>query len=254
MLKHEEREAERGYGSGWRRAQEVLGRFGRRELVTLVLVFVVAAGVWGFMELADEVIEGETVTLDQALLLALRDPADPSDPLGPRWLEEFARDLTALGSIGVLTLLTLAVARFLWLQRKTHAAVLVLVAVGGGALLSTVLKLGFSRPRPDLVPHAMQVYTYSFPSGHAMLAAVTYLTLGALLARVQPQPGVKAYLLLLAVLLTVLVGISRVYLGVHWPTDVLAGWTIGAAWAVFCWLVARWLQRRGTVERDTNGG
>lgn len=239
--------------AGKSRWLELLNRLGRHELGTLLLVLVVAAATWGFVELADEVMEGETATLDQTLLLALRNPADPSDPLGPAWLEELARDLTALGGTGVLALVTLTVVGFLLLQRKTHAALLLAVAVGGGMILSTLLKLGFERPRPDLVPHAVHVYTYSFPSGHAMLAAVTYLTLGALLARVQPQLRIKAYLLLVAVLLTVLVGISRVYLGVHWPTDVLAGWTVGAAWAVLCWLIARWLQRRGKVERDING-
>ena len=106
-----------------------------------------------------------------------------------------------------------------------------LVAVGGGVLLSTLLKIGFDRPRPDLVPHGAVVYA-SFPSGHAMLSAVVYLTLGALLARVQPRRLLKLYLLGLAILLTVAVGISRVYLGVHWPTDVVAGWAsapLGAA-------------------------
>lgn len=229
------------------------GRIGRHEFATLLLVLAVAAGLWGFVELAGEVAEGSTATLDQTILLLLRNPSDPADPLGPRWLEQFAGDVTALGSVSVLVLLTLAVVVFLYLQRKTHAAALVLTAIGGGALLSTLLKLGFGRPRPDLVPHVVEVHTLSFPSGHAMLAAVTYLTLGALLARTQPQARVKAYVLLLAVLLTLLVGLSRVYLGVHWPTDVLAGWMIGAAWAMFCWLAARWLQRRGKVERDFNG-
>ena len=116
--------------------------------------------------------------------------------------------------------------------------------------LSTLLKIGFDRPRPDLVPHEAIVYTASFPSGHAMLAAVVYLTLGALLARVQPRRLLKLYLLGLAILLTVAVGASRVYLGVHWPTDVVAGWAVGAAWALLCWAAALWLQRQGRVETD----
>jgi undecaprenyl-diphosphatase len=115
-------------------------------------------------------------------------------------------------------------------------------------LLSTVLKMGFERPRPDLVPHATRVYTASFPSGHAMLSAVTYLTLGALLARVQPNRRLKAYLIGLALCITLLVGASRVYLGVHWPSDVLAGWCGGAAWAALCWFIALQLQRQGQVE------
>ncbi|HKH34153.1 MAG TPA: phosphatase PAP2 family protein, partial [Beijerinckiaceae bacterium] len=122
-------------------------------------------------------------------------------------------------------------------------------AVGGGMLMSTLLKLGFARPRPDLVPHGARVYTASFPSGHAMLSAVTYLTLGALLARVQPRRRIKAFFLGLAILLTIVIGMSRVYLGVHWPSDVLAGWCGGAAWAALCWFVALQLQRRGDVEQ-----
>ena len=117
---------------------------------------------------------------------------------------------------------------------------------------SPLLKLGFARPRPDLVPHAVEVYTASFPSGHAMLSAVTYLTLGALLIRVQPRWRVKVYILFLAISITLLVGTSRVYLGVHWPTDVLAGWCVGAAWALLCWLVALRLQREGKVETATS--
>jgi undecaprenyl-diphosphatase len=119
--------------------------------------------------------------------------------------------------------------------------------------VSTVLKAAFERPRPDLVPHGSYVSTASFPSGHSMMAAVVYLTLGALLARVEPDRRVKVFILTAAVLLALLVGVSRVYLGVHWPTDVLAGWTVGAGWALLFWLVARALQRRGSVETDKGG-
>lgn len=111
------------------------------------------------------------------------------------------------------------------------------------------LKMGFDRVRPDLVPHGSFVYTASFPSGHALMSAVTYLTLGALLASVHSPARVKAYFLAVAMVLTLLVGVSRVYLGVHWPTDVAAGWSVGAAWALMSWLLMRWLQKRGGVER-----
>ncbi len=225
---------------------------GRHELGLLIALALGAAGIWGFVELAAEVIEGDTARLDRALLLALRSPADLTDPLGPPWVEELFRDFTALGGVGFLTLLTLAVVGFLLLDRRVRAAMLVLTSVGGGTALSMLLKQFFDRPRPDLVPHESFVYTASFPSGHSMMAAVTYLTLGALLARVQPRRPAKAYLLVLAALLTLLVGVSRVYLGVHWPTDVLAGWAAGATWALLCWLAARWLQRRGEVEPDVD--
>jgi undecaprenyl-diphosphatase len=225
-----------------------VGLFARREFAVLAALALAAAALWGFVELAGEVHEGETHAFDERILLALRNATDRSDPLGPGWIEELMRDVTGLGSTGVLTFVTLAAAGFLALDRKSHAALFVVAAVGGGMLLSTLLKMGFDRPRPDLVPHGALVYTASFPSGHATLSAVVYLTLGALLARVQPRFVLKLYLLGLAILLTVTVGVSRVYLGVHWPTDVLAGWAVGAAWALLCWAAALWLQRRGQVE------
>ena len=222
----------------------------RREVAMLAAIALAAASLVLFAQLADEVIEGETRAFDATVLLALRSAADPSDPIGPGWLEDQMRDLTALGSLGILTLMSLAVVGFLILQGKRRTAVLVVAAVGGGMLVSMLTKLGFDRPRPDLVPHATQVYTASFPSSHAMMAAVTYLTLGALLARAQPRLRLKLYLIGLAATLTVLVGLSRVYLGVHWPTDVLAGWTLGAAWALACWAIALWLQARGRIEAE----
>jgi undecaprenyl-diphosphatase len=222
----------------------------RREAALLAALALAAASLVLFAQLTDEVLEGETHAFDEAILLALRSVTDPADPLGPGWFEDMMRDITALGSLGVLTLMSLAVVGFLVLQGKRHLAVLVVVAVGGGMLVSTLTKLGFDRPRPDLVAHATQVYTASFPSGHAMMAAVTYLTLGALLARGQARRRLKLYLIGLAATLTVLVGFSRIYLGVHWPTDVLAGWTLGAAWALACWAIALWLQARGRVEAD----
>lgn len=180
----------------------------------------------------------------------MRNPDDLRDPLGPKWVEELGRDFAALGGMGVLTCLTLAVIGYLILVHRRRTALLVAVAIGGGVLLSLLLKQGFDRPRPDLVPHDSYVYTSSFPSGHSMMAAVTYLTLAALLTRTQGPRRVKLYLLTLATLLTLVIGISRIYMGVHWPTDVLAGWTAGAAWALLCWQLAHWLQGRGELERE----
>ena len=237
------------------RGRRLWVRFRLNEAGPLLSLAALSLFAWAFVKIADEVIEGETHGLDQAVLLALRSSQNPADPIGPGWLEEAARDVTALGGHVVLTFVTLATIAYLLMTRKGHAALLVVAAVGGGMLLSTALKMGFERPRPDLVPHAARVYTASFPSGHAMLSAVTYLTLGALLARVQPSRRLKAYLIGLAVILTVFVGASRVYLGVHWPSDVLAGWCVGAAWASFCWFVALQLQRKGQVESGyENGG
>jgi undecaprenyl-diphosphatase len=223
---------------------------GRVERSALVIGLLLASFVWGFVELAAEVVEGGTEALDRALLLALRDPDDRLRPRGPAWLEEMMRDFTALGGVGVLTLLTLMAAGYLLLTGKKRAALDVVLSIAGGIVLSSLVKAGFDRPRPDLVPYGSQVYTASFPSGHSMMAAVVYLTLGALFVRLRASVRVKAYVLSFSVLLTFVVGVSRVYLGVHWPTDVLGGWAMGAAWALLCWLVTLWLQTQGKVEGE----
>ena len=225
-------------------------RLGRHEPIVLIAVIIVAGSIWAFVELAAEMIEGDTKAFDRRVVVAMRNPEDLSDPVGPKWLEEMGRDLTALGGVGVLSMLALASAGFLVLDDKRRSAIFLLAAVAGGLILSFALKSGFDRPRPDLVPHGSYVYTTSFPSGHAMMSAVTFLTLGSVLARSQRRRRLKAYLILLALLITLAVGVSRVYLGVHWPTDVLAGWAVGASWALICWLIARWLQQRGAVEDD----
>lgn len=219
-----------------------------REWPILLIMLLAAAAVWAFIEIAGEVTEGSTEAIDNKLLLLLRDSADSSRPAGPPWLREMMRDITGLGGTGVLTLITLSATGFLLLERKRHAAALLVVAVIGGTILSNALKLGFGRERPSLGDFDAILTSASFPSGHSTMAAAVYLTIGALIARVRPDPRVRAYVLLLSVLVTLLVGISRIYLGVHWPTDVLAGWAIGAAWALLCWLVALLLQRRGSVE------
>lgn len=230
---------------------QILKWLGGRELSVLVALVAVMASLWIFAEIADEVMEGSTKDFDHTVLLSLRSASDIGDPIGPRWVEEIGRDLTALGGNAVLTLFTLMIVGYLILIDKQRVAVVVIVATLGALIVSSALKRGFDRDRPDLVPHGSVVYTSSFPSAHSMLAASTYLTLGALLARIQRRRRVKAYILLSALSLTVLVGVSRVYLGVHWPTDVFAGWTAGAGWALLCWLLARWLQRAGALEQSS---
>jgi undecaprenyl-diphosphatase len=218
------------------------------EWPALLLIAIVAAMIWSFFKLA-ALTHGEPRAFDTGIILALRNPADPSDPWGPQWFEELVRDFTALGSTGVLVFLSLAVVGYLLIRGMRHAAWLVTASISGGLVLSHLLKWLFDRPRPDLVPHNTEVFTSSFPSGHAMLAAIVYLTLGALLARLHTSRRMKFYLLALAFVLTVIVGMSRVYLGVHWPSDVLAGWTIGAAWSLAWWFLALRLQRKGKVEQ-----
>ena len=224
-------------------------RAGQAEFATLAAVLLLALALLAFARLTDEVVAGDTRTFDSAVLMAMRTAGRPDDPVGPPWFEEAVRDVTSLGSSTIIVIITVTVAGFLAMSGTRHAAVLMIVSVSSGALLMSFLKQVFARTRPDLVVHSARVFTESFPSGHATLSAITYLTLGALLARVQTRRALKIYSLVLAITLTALVGISRVYLGVHWPTDVLAGWCLGAAWAITCWLVAAWLQRRGDVEK-----
>ena len=237
------------------RVERIVGRFGSSGGVVLTAVLVIVAGVWGFTELADGVLDGDTQAFDEWAIAALRAPdpdppaAEPRQvPIGPKWLQETGRDVTGLGGVAILTLLVGAVAGYLLLVRKYHAVWLVLASTTGALVLSMLLKAMFDRPRPN-VTHFSHVYTSSFPSGHSMLSASVYLTLGVLLARLVKGRLVKAYFLATALLITFLVGVSRVYMGVHFPTDVLAGWTAGLVWALLCWLVAKYLQQRGAVER-----
>ncbi|HYO24813.1 MAG TPA: phosphatase PAP2 family protein, partial [Lacipirellulaceae bacterium] len=216
----------------------------------LVLAAISAGLAIGFLALSRAVVGGRTSALDQAVLMAMRESGDHSDPVGPRWFEEACRDVTALGGGTVLALLGGTATLFFWLAGLRRAGVYVAIAVVGAGLISFSLKRSFDRPRPELVPHGQRVYTSSFPSGHSMLSATVYLTLGMVASRFVPRRRLKVLFLVVATLVTAAVGASRVYLGVHWPTDVLAGWCVGAAWALTCWCVAAWLQDYGLLEQD----
>ncbi len=204
----------------------------------------IALAAFVFVRLASEISEGDTRAFDTGILLALRRAGDAAHPIGPRWLEAATVDVTALGGGTVLTMVSLAVIGFLLTGRRWSRALFVTFAVVGSVVLNALLKLEYARPRPELVAHLVNVTSTSFPSGHAMNSAGVYLTLGVLMARAVQGRRLKLYLVGMAALLTLLIGASRVYLGVHYPTDVLAGWTAGAAWAALCWLVAERLRRR----------
>ena len=228
-----------------------LGRIQFPERIILIALLLIGGCTWAFVEIADEVVEGESRHFDAAILQALRDPLQPATPRGPTWLLQAARDITALGGITVITLVTLASLGFLWLQRKRRAVWMVAFSVLGGALLMHGMKTAFGRERPSLVPHLVEVSSLSFPSGHSTLSAVIYLTLGVLLARTTPDRATRIYVVAVAMLLVVLIGLSRIYLGVHYPTDVLAGWLVGSAWALLCAAVTRWFQLRGKSQKTT---
>jgi undecaprenyl-diphosphatase len=221
---------------------------GRHDLWLVGALAAAAAGIWIFVEIADVVREREAHAIDRAILLAMRSPADPGDPVGPPWFEELARDVTALGGTAVLGLVTLGVVGYLLLRREPVAAVLIAATAIGAQLASTILKLSFARPRPELVPAFAHVYTASFPSGHAMMSAVIYLTFALQLAAIHRDSLIRGYLITVALVIVVAVGITRVYLGVHWPTDVLAGWAAGGAWALLVWGIARFRARRAAAR------
>lgn len=217
-------------------------------LVSSLVVAGVAALV--FAALAFLVTQGRTDDIDRAIVRSMRSTVDPAVPVGPRWLGEVGRDLTALGGYAVLTLVMVAATGFLVIQRKVHAALFIDGAAIGGLIAMIILKSIIDRPRPDVVPHLSYVNSASFPSGHSMLSAIIYLTLGVLLSRFVEGRRLKGYILMVGMFLTLLVGASRVFMGVHYPSDVIAGWSAGVAWAIPCWLLAGSLQRHKALETD----
>jgi undecaprenyl-diphosphatase len=216
----------------------------RVESGALVLVLGAAGSLWAFFAVGDEMSEGGTLALDRRILLALRNPHNLSDPIGSRSFEEAMRDVTALGGVTVMTLVTVVgVLAFLIHRRRLHAALLAATVLLAD-ISSEALKRAYGRPRPDLVPHGSYVYSASFPSGHSTMSAATFLTLAMLIASLEPNRGTKIMVYVLAIAMILAIGFSRIYLGVHWPSDVLAGWSLGAAWALAAWTVLRWLSKQ----------
>ena len=185
------------------------------------------AGTWAFAELAGHVRSGSTMTFDDAVLRWLGAHRVPT-------LDGVMLDITALGTSSVVTMVVGVAALFLWLNKHKHSAILLLVATFGGVILNNLLKFGFGRPRPDVVPWVVHATFYSFPSGHAMSATIVYSTVAYLAARLQRTYAARLSIMLVAALVIFLVCFSRLYLGVHYPSDVIAGIIIGLAWAGFC--------------------
>lgn len=217
------------------------------------VMFLTAVSYLAFAAVATIVNLGLTAGLDQQILLGLRNAQDHSDPLGPNWVEEAAVELTALGGYTVVALAAIGVVVTLWLAGKSGAAVFAALAIASGTLLSNAMKLIFERPRPDLVQHLDQVSTASFPSGHSMISMLAWLTFAAVAVRFVEHHSVRVFLLFSALSLSIAIGLTRVYLGVHWPSDVIAGWLLGAAWAGSCWLVAHYISHHMSGEMTALG-
>lgn len=237
-------------GRWWKPSWLRVKRLDRRELGWLVVGLGACVLLFAFLILAGEVAEGDTLAFDTRILQALRSSADPSRPIGPAWMAGALEDLTALGGPTVLILVILSVVGFLVLQTRYRTALFVAAVAITGELVNAAMKYGFNRPRPSVVPHLRAVFSSSFPSGHAMESAIVYLTLGAILMRVAERRVTKLYILGIAMLLTFLVGVSRVYLGVHYPTDVIAGWIIGFVWASICWLVTQRFEASAGIDEE----
>jgi undecaprenyl-diphosphatase len=218
------------------------------ETTTLLHLFLGAISAWILLKTLPKLYKGRLEAIDNHLLRVLRHPENPAIPIGPKWLPQAAQDVTSLGSGTDLTIATAILTGLLCIDRRFRAAGFLLSSLGSGLLLCQTLKGYFLRRRPDVVPHLARFDAASFPSGHSMGAALAYLTLGSIISRQVAGPTAKAYLLSVALALTLLVGMSRVYLGVHYPSDVLAGWAAGLLWSGACAQTARWLQHRGDVE------
>ncbi|CAM2883326.1 phosphatase PAP2 family protein [Rariglobus hedericola] len=211
---------------------------GWNEFVLFASVAALCLGVWLFIHVASVVRHETHLETETRFMRMLRSPENPGVPAGPLWLVEVGRDVSAVGGAVVVITLSLLVIGYLAMRRQWGRVALIAGTVAGGYVLSNVLKMSFDRARPDIVPHLSQVHSASFPSGHSMLSSLVYLTLGALLAQASDRRREKIYFVSVAFFLTFMIGLSRVFLGVHYPTDVLAGWSAGTAWAVACWLVA----------------
>lgn len=223
-------------------------RLTRLEIVPLLGFLLPAFLIYATIEMMDEVSEGEADPIDRAILATMRAPGAPHEPIGPEWFVIAMKDITSLGSTTVLSLIVLSAAGFLLISRRYRLALIFALSMIAGTLFNALLKNIFERARPEFVATGVPIDSFSFPSGHAMLSAITYLTLGALLARSEKRNAYKGYIVGLAIVITLLIGSSRLYLGVHYPTDVLAGWSIGALWALGTWWIARRLSPSRTGD------
>ena len=207
------------------------------EARTLAAIMLIAAGLLAFLRLGDAVRAGRTLDLDRRIILALRDPANPAQPRGSFWTRDILHDLTALGGVGVLTLTVLVAVIFLWVNRRRRHAAVLLGVVAAATVAGELIKAAYNRPRPDLVAYGDYFSQSSFPSGHSNIATVVWMTLALIVASLERTRVGKATALVVGAFISLTAGGSRVYFGVHWPSDVLGGWILGSGWALVAWIV-----------------
>lgn len=226
-------------------------RVARAEVAAVIALLIIALGVFVFVRLADNLPQIDGEGFDWLVLGAVRPIAgDPSMPWGPWWLHEAAMDISSLGGISVLGLFALIALGFLLMSAKRLSALLLVVGLAGGVFLSEGLKAVFDRARPPQAYQVVDTLNASFPSGHALLSTVFYLSVGVMMTRAFPRRRFKAYAIGVGIVIALLIGLTRIYLGAHWASDVFGGWSVGAAWAMLLWLVAYAAERRQRVNHS----
>ncbi len=219
--------------------------------IILVILFV-AFALYLFIEFSSEMAEGELTAIDNIILQALRNPQNPKELIGPPGLLAFMQSVSYLGGIYVLSAVSTIAAMFFMLKKRTRTCLLFILSVTSGSALMVLLKYVFDRPRPDIVPHLGEFSLGSYPSGHSMVSAIVYLTIGALLARSTKSLKMRAIYLSIAGVFVFLIGISRAFLGVHYPSDILAGWCAGVIWSALSYLLAKFLLRKKRQDPSTS--
>jgi len=216
----------------------------RHPPFVFIAMAALAGAVFVLTILGRTIARGDRFAFDSAIMLAMRQDANPALPAGPVWLRQVMIDVTALGGETVLTLAVILTIGFLAASRHLLAAALVLAGTVTGSIAVALAKTLVGRERPALVDHLVEVSSASFPSGHAANSAIIYLTIALVSIQVIPHRAARWFLFGATLLLVTAIGTSRVYLGVHWPSDVLAGWSFGALWALAWWAAGSWLRLR----------
>lgn len=209
------------------------------EIQALLIWFSIATALWAFFYLGAEIGEGDTGTFDRRLISLLRTSDSVGEPIGPAWFKDSMRDVTALGGFTFLVLMTIVVVLSLLFHRKRREGIIVAATAIGAQFSIEIFKLLYDRPRPGRLLPPIHAYTASFPSGHTTESTALFLIVATVIATLEAKDNTKILAYTVAIFVIVAIGFSRVYLGMHWPTDVLGGWVLGTVWALVAWIVLR---------------